>query len=54
MPNAEACILMTAVPSTEVAEKIAMTVLEARLAACVQVVQGITSYYWWEGKVQLP
>jgi periplasmic divalent cation tolerance protein len=25
-------------------------VLQARLAACVQV-QAITSYYWWDGKI---
>jgi periplasmic divalent cation tolerance protein len=46
----EACVVMTTAPNQEVAQTIAMTVLEARLAACVQV-QAITSYYWWDGKI---
>jgi periplasmic divalent cation tolerance protein len=50
MTGIEACVVMTTTPNKEVAEKIAMTVLEARLAACVQV-QAITSYYWWDGKI---
>jgi periplasmic divalent cation tolerance protein len=41
---------MTTVPNKEQAEKIARAVLEARLAACVQI-QEVTSYYWWDGKI---
>ncbi len=26
--------------------------VEERLAACVNVIGGLTSFYWWEGKVQ--
>ena len=33
---------------TELAEKL----VESRLAACVQIVPQITSFYFWEGKVQ--
>ena len=50
MTGVEACVVMTATPNREVAKKIAITVLEARLVACVQV-QAITSYYWWDGKI---
>ena len=46
----EACVVMTTAPNPEVAQTIAMTVLQARLAACVQV-QAVTSYYWWDGKI---
>jgi periplasmic divalent cation tolerance protein len=49
-PVTEACVVMTTAPNPEVAQTIAMTVLQARLAACVQV-QAITSYYWWDGKI---
>jgi periplasmic divalent cation tolerance protein len=50
MADVNACVVMTTVPSKEQAEKIAIAALEERLAACVQI-QAITSYYWWEGKI---
>jgi len=50
MNDARACLVMTTVPNKEQAEKIARAVLEARLAACVQI-QEITSFYWWDGKI---
>ncbi len=34
------------------AERIARTLVEERLAACVNIVCMVKSYYWWEGKVQ--
>jgi periplasmic divalent cation tolerance protein len=46
----QACVVMTTAPGKEAAEKLAWAVLEARLAACVQI-QEITSYYWWDGKI---
>ena len=33
------------------ADSIADAVLEARLAACVNVVPGVRSKYWWEGQI---
>jgi periplasmic divalent cation tolerance protein len=33
------------------AEAIARAVLEARLAACVNIVPGVTSLYWWQGAI---
>ena len=50
MADIDACVVMTTAPDKEQAERIAMAVLEARLAACVQI-QAITSYYWWDGKI---
>jgi periplasmic divalent cation tolerance protein len=38
--------------SAEEAERIGRTLVEERLAACANVLGGITSFYWWEGKVQ--
>ena len=46
----QACVVMTTVSNREQAEKLAKAVLEARLAACVQI-QEITSYYWWDEKI---
>lgn len=34
------------------AEQIARAVLEPRLAACVNIVPGVISLYWWEGAIQ--
>jgi periplasmic divalent cation tolerance protein len=35
------------------ADAIAQAVVEARLAACVQVVGPVTSRYWWDGAVEV-
>lgn len=50
MNSGKACVVMTTVSNREQAEKLARTVLEARLVACVQI-QEIASYYWWDGKI---
>lgn len=44
-------VLMTA-GSQEEAERIAEALVGERLAACVNVVPGVTSIYRWEGEVQ--
>lgn len=45
-------LVYVTVATREVGEKLARTLVEERLAACVNVVEGITSFYWWEGEVQ--
>jgi periplasmic divalent cation tolerance protein len=37
--------------SSEDAEKIGRTLLDERLAACVNILDGMRSLYWWEGKI---
>ncbi len=44
-------VLITA-PSPEVARQIAAALLEQKLAACVNVLPGIHSYYTWKGVPQ--
>ena len=39
-------------PDQTVAERIAETVVGERLAACVNIVPGLTSIYRWEGQIQ--
>ncbi len=47
------CIqIVTATGSEEEAERIAAALVEARLAACVQVLGPITSTYRWHGAVE--
>ncbi len=43
-------VFMTA-PSREEAERIARCLVEERLAACVQILPEIRSFYWWEGRM---
>ncbi len=38
-------------PSLEVAEKIALALVEKRAAACVNIIPGVTSVYQWQGKI---
>jgi periplasmic divalent cation tolerance protein len=42
----------TTTETNEDAEKIAAALVEERLAACVQIVQPITSVYRWQGAVE--
>lgn len=39
-------------PNRDEALKLAMLLVEERLAACANVLEGMTSVYWWQGKVQ--
>jgi periplasmic divalent cation tolerance protein len=36
----------------EEARRIARELVESRLAACVNIIDGMNSFYWWEGKIQ--
>ncbi len=49
---AEYLQVMTTVATREVADQIAASRVEQRLAACVQVIGPITSTYRWQGAVQ--
>ena len=43
---------MTTVSEREAGEKLASALVEAELAACVQVLPPMTSVYRWKGKIQ--
>lgn len=44
-------IVFFTAPSLEVARELAAGILERRLAACANLVPGVESHYWWEGKL---
>ncbi len=44
-------IVFTTTPTSE-AENLAAAIIEAKLAACVQIVPSIKSIYVWQGEVQ--
>jgi periplasmic divalent cation tolerance protein len=47
------CVLIyTTHPSLAEAERIGKAVLEQRLAACVNILPGMVSHYWWQGAIE--
>ena len=51
--NAERAVFVyTTYPSLVEAERIGKAVLERRLAACVNILPGMISHYWWQGKIE--
>ena len=45
-------IVLPTTPNTEEAEQLARKIVEGRLAACVQVLPPVKSFYFWEGALQ--
>jgi periplasmic divalent cation tolerance protein len=50
--NAEPLLVLTTCENPEQAERLARLLVEARLAACVNAVQGVTSIYRWQSTVE--
>jgi periplasmic divalent cation tolerance protein len=44
--------VITAIDAEDAAQRLAQSVIEARLAACVQVIGPIHSTYWWKGAIE--
>jgi len=44
-------LIVSAAPEEE-ADRIASGLLEARLVACVNLVRGVRSRYWWKGALE--
>jgi periplasmic divalent cation tolerance protein len=47
-----AVLVYTTFPSVVEAEKAGREIVEQRLAACVNILPGMISHYWWEGKIE--
>ncbi|MDI6727627.1 MAG: divalent-cation tolerance protein CutA [Thermodesulfovibrionales bacterium] len=48
----EAIVVYITAPNEEEAAKIAKTIVEKRVAGCVNIVKGIRSIYSWQGKIE--
>ena len=46
------CLIYSTAPDLQTAERIAADLVEARLAACVNIVPGVKSVYRWRGAVE--
>ncbi len=44
-------VLMTA-SSREEAEKIVHVLLEEKLIACANIIEPVSSFFWWQGKIE--
>lgn len=51
MPS-EAIVVLCTVPDAAVGERLARGAVEARLAACVNILPGVRSIYRWQGRIQ--
>lgn len=49
---AEVRIVFVTAPDSETAERLARGLVEARLAACVNLIGGVRSIYRWQGAVE--
>ena len=44
-------VLVTA-PGLRIARRLAKSALQARLAACANLISGVESRYWWKGRME--
>ena len=45
-------VVLTTTPNEDEARSLAHLIVEAKLAACVQILPKMSSVYFWEGKIQ--
>ncbi|MBS1213477.1 MAG: CutA1 divalent ion tolerance protein [Proteobacteria bacterium] len=50
--SAEYCLVLSTCPEGEAAAALARCLVEERLAACVNVLPGLTSVYPWQGAIE--
>src|SRR5579859_5600853 len=48
----DAVVGMVTCPTRAEARKVAKAILTKKLAACVNIVGGLESHYWWNGKLE--
>ncbi len=51
-PPGPYCLVLSTCPDPDSAKAIAHTLVEGKLAACVNIVPGLRSIYTWQGKVE--
>lgn len=45
-------LVLVTVPDRKIARSLAKAALKARLIACANLIPGLESHYWWEGRIQ--
>ena len=49
---AQFSIVLVTAPDKKAARRLAQAAVEERLAACANLVPGLESHYWWQGKTE--
>lgn len=50
--TSEHLLVLVTAPDGETAARLARALLESRLIACANVLPGVQSHYWWQGKIE--
>ena len=50
-PRPGVLVVLVTCPTPSSARRIAKVLLSARLVACVNVLSGVDSWFWWKGKI---
>src|SRR5271155_4728564 len=45
-------IVLVTAPNRKIARQLAKSALQARVAACANLISGLESHYWWKGRVE--
>jgi periplasmic divalent cation tolerance protein len=51
-PAKQVAIVLVTAPDLKTARKLARAALDARLAACANLIPKLESHYWWQGKIE--
>lgn len=51
-PMTNTLLCLSSAPDIETARMLTQRILERRAAACVSLLTGAESHYWWEGKIE--
>ena len=51
MPRTSSLVVLTALPNPAKARQIAELLLKKKLAACVNLIGPVQSFFWWERKI---
>ncbi len=51
--SADAIVVLTTVANQEAGETLARKIVEAKMAACVQILPPMKSVYFWQGEIQI-
>jgi periplasmic divalent cation tolerance protein len=52
MSRQKPLLALVTVPDIRTGRKLAQAALKARLAACANLLPGLESHFWWEGRIQ--
>ncbi|MBC3765704.1 divalent cation tolerance protein CutA [Neptunicella marina] len=50
--SSEFCLILCTCPTKEVARAIAHQALQQKLAACINIIDGVESIYLWQGQIE--